>query len=103
MGEDADGFRIELAHLDGYERIRFRGELDYAAASTKADAIEELAGLRHNVVIDLTEVPFMDSGGLAALVQIGRDHEGPVQLVGVQPAVRRLLVLTGLDRSFQID
>ncbi len=102
MPEDGVPFEIVLAHLDGYARVTIRGELDYMAVESHAEALQELTDLRRNVLIDLTEVTFIDSGGLSALVRIAQHHEGPVRLEGVAPNIRRILTLTGLEPTFDI-
>lgn len=54
-------------------------------------------------VIDLSEVSFMDSSGLGALVaslrSVGAEE---VAIAGVQPAVRTVLRLTRVDRSIRV-
>ena len=55
------------------------------------------------LIIDLSEVEYIDSGGLSALLLARRqmvDNDGDVRLVGVRPEVQSLLSLTQLDRVF---
>jgi len=99
MDEEAP-FEIVLAHLDGYARVKLRGELDYQAIARHHEAIEEIVGLRSRVVIDLSELTFADSGGLATLASIAIDHDGPVRIEGITTAVRRLLEVSGLTSLF---
>jgi anti-sigma B factor antagonist len=57
------------------------------------------------LIIDLSDVEYIDSAGLSALLLARRQmsaHEGDVRLVGVRPEVRSLLALTQLDRVFGI-
>jgi anti-anti-sigma factor len=57
------------------------------------------------LVIDLTDVSYIDSAGLSALLLARRQqtsHEGDVRLVGVSEDVRSLLELTQLNRVFPI-
>jgi anti-anti-sigma factor len=103
MRDEGSSLEIVLAHLDGYARVKLRGELDYLTVSTHGEAIQKLTELRRNVVIDLAEVGFIDSGGLAALIAIAREHEGPVRLEGLSPANRRLFATTGLDTVFDLQ
>lgn len=54
-------------------------------------------------MIDLSDVAFMDSSGLATLVQLFkrvRICEGDVRLCGLQPKVQRVFELIRLDRVF---
>lgn len=55
------------------------------------------------LVIDLTEVEYIDSAGLSALLLARRQqssHDGDVRLVAVHDDVRSLLELTQLNRVF---
>lgn len=57
------------------------------------------------LVIDLTDVQYIDSAGLSALLLARRQqtsHDGDVRLVGVSDDVRSLLELTQLNRVFPI-
>src|SRR6185437_2020837 len=98
--DEAAPFEIVLAHLDGFARVKLRGELDYAATSQQHEAIQEIIGLRRRVVIDLSEVTFADPAGLATLARIAADHDGPVRIDGITPGARRLLEVSGLSVLF---
>jgi anti-sigma B factor antagonist len=79
---------------------RFVGELD---ALTAPHMRRVLAGMASSprVVIDLSEVVFIDSTGLNALVGgIRRIHEcgGHVAVSSSSPQVLRLLTLTGFEK-----
>ena len=78
---DGDFFTFEFVHVDGNELIWCHGDLDYVAAADSAEAIAEFAR-RRDVIIDLTDVGFIDSGGLGALVSIDHDFEDPIRLQG---------------------
>ena len=57
------------------------------------------------LIVDLAEVPFIDSAGLAALVsalKATRRLGGSVLLSGVQPQARTVFSLTMLDQVFAI-
>lgn len=57
------------------------------------------------LIIDLTDVDYIDSAGLSALLLARRqqaEHEGDVRLVGASPDVVSLLQLTQLDRAFPL-
>jgi len=76
------------------------GELD---AATVAQFREELAPYSGHarLVIDLSEVPFMDSAGLGGLIgsiRRAREHDGEVAVVCGRVGISRLLHTTGLDR-----
>ena len=60
---------IERIRSDGYELLTVEGELDIATASRMIAALNEaLADMEVPLVVDLSDVVFMDSTGLALLM-----------------------------------
>lgn len=60
----------------------------------------------HTVTIDLSEVEYMDTSGLATLIEamrIARKQQTELVLRGVQEQPRYLLKVTDLDRLFPIE
>ena len=58
-----------------------------------------------NIVIDLSEVRFVDSSGLGALVSGFKNasaRNGNLKLSGLQPQVKSMFELTRLHRVFEI-
>ncbi|MBE2316498.1 STAS domain-containing protein [Solirubrobacter sp. CPCC 204708] len=85
-------FEVTAEHTDGTVLLRLIGELDLVSEPVLADALAEADG--QPLRIDLSELAFMDSTGLRALLDLQRRHED-VKLRGpLQPAVQRLLELT---------
>ena len=57
------------------------------------------------IVLDLTDVSFLDSAGLSLLVREHsrcRDHGVPLRVVAATDVVMRPIELTGLDRLLEI-
>ncbi|MGW3042713.1 STAS domain-containing protein [Kitasatospora sp. NPDC001159] len=78
--------------------MRARGEIDLATAPRLRRKPARALAERHEVVLDLSEVTFMDCAGLDALVQARdlADRTGArLVLHGVAHPVARLLRLTG--------
>lgn len=82
------------------------GEIDVYSAPKLRDAIAESISVgRHDVVIDLTEVGFLDSTGLGVLVgglKRVRGVGGSLVIVGPRDRVIKVFTMTGLDRVFRI-
>ncbi|MCC6226326.1 MAG: STAS domain-containing protein [Microthrixaceae bacterium] len=96
--------QIEVSEHSGCDVTRPSGELD---ASTVTEFREHLASLvgTGSLVIDLCDVPFMDSAGLGALIggiRRIRDAGGSVGVVCDRPSVLRLLHTTGFDRIVDV-
>ena len=64
---------VERSRVDGYELLAVVGELDIATASQMISVLNEaFADLALPLVVDLSSVDFMDSTGLALLMNAYR-------------------------------
>ncbi len=70
------------------------------------DALRDLIEKGHyQIVINLAEVPYLDSAALGVLVDAVRrvrEHEGGISLVSTTPFVRRAFEITRLVKIFQL-
>jgi anti-sigma B factor antagonist len=82
------------------------GRLDAQNAQTLKETLKQLLdGGAIHLIVDLAQVPFIDSAGLAVLVsalKAARRVKGSVSLSGVQPQARTVFSLTMLDQVFAI-
>jgi anti-sigma B factor antagonist len=104
---DADIMSLQMHHLDGAVYIYAFGELDFASAARLTSAFEAIRpdGPRR-VVLDLTGLTFCDAGGVTALLQAHRalrDGGGQLSIRGASGLPRRVLALTGVDRSLSLE
>ncbi len=83
------------------------GELDMLLAEDLRaqwlPAVEQHRPAR--LVIDLSDVTFMDSSGLGLIVAVHnlqKRHGGVVVLTGPQRVVRRVLAISGIDRVVDV-
>jgi len=91
---------IEVQHNEQYTLCRPVGELDAYTVGAFREALAQLATVRR-LLIDLSEVPFMDSSGLGALIggiRRAREADGEVTVACSRPTLTRLLHTTGFDR-----
>jgi anti-sigma B factor antagonist len=100
MGDVTD-FRVELTPEGAI--VYARGAIDLAASPTLRNCLRELTG---SVMVDLSDVTFLDSSGMGALVaerrRLIRDG-GDLQLRSPQEIVRRALEVTGLAELLVSD
>jgi anti-anti-sigma factor len=100
-------FRFDLEREEGRIVVRLWGELDVANARRLREAFGALGdGDEKELLVDLAEVPFIDSTCLAVLVWASnRCREQGRQLVLRAPtrAVVSALAASGLLRSFRYD
>jgi anti-anti-sigma factor len=98
QSEIADGTLLVRTEKNGDTRtIALCGELDLANASTAESALRDLLEAGVPVVVDMRELEFIDSTGIAMLVSALNDDEPRIKFIpSSAPAVSRVLELTGL-------
>lgn len=95
---------IQLDEGDDYTVCRPVGELDAYTVGQFREALGELAS-KPKLLIDMSEVPFVDSAGLGALIggiRRAREVGGDVAVCCNRPTLVRLLHTTGFDRIVSV-
>ena len=95
---------VAVQELDGGCVVRLGGELDLYNAHVVRDAlVGACANGPNRLVVDLSEVEFMDSTALGVLIEarskLGRDG---LVLAAPQLETRRTLQVSGLDRHLPV-
>jgi len=94
----ADGDRL---------RLILSGAIDVSVAADIAALADSAAAHTGDVVVDLSDVTFIDSSGVGALVALNNSlaDRGPrtLYLQPGPPNVMRVLHLVGLDEVFQLS
>jgi len=100
--------RLHLDHreIEGAAVVRPVGEVDVFTAPLLRELLVELveSGTR-KVIVDLSEVTFLDSTGLAVLVGVWqrlRNHEGFFAVAAANERIERVLRTTRLDQSLRL-
>jgi anti-anti-sigma factor len=101
------GFSLTVGQLaPDVVRVRLRGELDLSRTLLFEEELRAVEAVEPRaIVIDLSELSFVDSSGLARLFAARRRAlRGGWRLLLVEgpEAIRHLLSLTALDRVLQI-
>jgi anti-sigma B factor antagonist len=96
----------ETVHSDTCATLGVSGRLNAASAlDLKAKLKRMVEDGRVQVIVDLSDVPFVDSSGLAALVsglKSTRQAGGTLKLAGLGEQARTVFRLTMLERVFEI-
>ena len=86
--------------------IEVQGDIDLTTSKPfQESSLEVLARKPQRVVVDLTDVPYMDSSGIASLVKLlsrARRQDAGVVLACLNDRTRGLLEITRLDTVFEI-
>jgi anti-sigma B factor antagonist len=87
--------------IDSVPVLHVSGEIDIYTAPTFKEAINELIAEGHqHILIDMTQVAFMDSSGFGTLLSASkplRPIGGTLSLVGCNEAITRMLDITRLN------
>lgn len=96
-------YDITAADIDGHRRVTVTGEIDLASAGDLLNTL--VVEPDRTVITDLSEVGFMDSTGMRALIsanEILSENGGRLLLVYGDGPVERLIDLTGLGDRFEV-
>lgn len=98
----ASGDRIS----DTLAVMRLTGEIDlYTSPRVRSAMLEYLDAGCTSLIVDLSEVDYLDSSGLGTLVaglKRSKEHGGQVYLVSPKPRIARVLEVTGLNDVFSV-
>ncbi len=96
---------VRVAPKDGKVTLFLSGEIDLETSPAVRKALLDQLSNGREVLVDLADVSYMDSSGIASLVeayQRARDKSLGFELVRVSEPVLKVLRLARLDRVFAI-
>ena len=90
---------VEESIDDETQLVAVHGDVDVKTARLFRAALDEAAQEgKPRLIVDMSEVPFMDSSGLAALIGAQKALRESTRLIVVCPAnLRRIFEVTGLE------
>ncbi|MDK3159471.1 STAS domain-containing protein [Kamptonema cortianum] len=97
---------ISFREDNGVHVVDVSGEFDLANAPKARALFDQLAKKQAKaIVINLTEVGYIDSSGLATVIDIfqrSRKYQGRLALCNLAPAVKNVFEIARLDSVFPI-
>jgi anti-sigma B factor antagonist len=89
---------------DSHTLVVCAGEIDLVTCKHLRETLEGLHDNRHGprLVIDLSDVTFLDSAGLSTLIVEQRRAPEPLRIVVTKPALRKLFAVTRLEDVFSL-
>ena len=97
---------VKIEQQDKYVIVEISGDVDlYTSPKVRKNIIELTSKKIPNVIIDLSNVNYMDSSGVATLVeglQIIEKYSGKLLLCSLNTMVREVFELSRLDTVFSI-
>ena len=97
---------IKVRHTGDITILEPEGSLDISNAHRMRQVMNDtISAGSARVVVNLRELHFVDSSGLAVLIQglkRARGYQGSLCLCSLQPPVRMIVELTRFDKIFEI-
>lgn len=93
---------IDVSHREGVAVVFVKGEIDMESAPLLAVALEQQPSDKV-AYLDMADVRFIDSSGIAVLInQLARmrQHNGDLRVQNPSRVVRRLIEIAGLSEHF---
>jgi anti-sigma B factor antagonist len=98
--------KIETRQVDGVTILVCQGRIVFGEESgSLRDTVTQLLSSTHQILLDLSGINHVDSGGLATLVSLNssaRAADAEMKLIGVGARLHDVLQTTRLNRLFQI-
>jgi len=98
------GFRVHVYETEGRVIVECHGKLTSENAPLLKEEMRAMIPQRKSIVLDLKEVPLMDSAGLGTVVGLfvtGRTRGCRIELVNANRQIRDLFSLTNLLTLFE--
>jgi len=103
---DSEDIEVQLEKTENATILRPIGEIDLARApALRTHLSDALGSAPKRLIVDLNEVPYMDSSGVATFVeamQRARGAGSELILCGLQERVRSIFEIARLDMVFTI-
>lgn len=106
LGGGGQGLTVASESRDGAVIVTPTGDIDLSGSPTlRAELKKAQANMPAKLLINLANVPYMDSSGIATLVealQLARKGNTAMVLCGLQDRVRSILEISRLNTVFTI-
>lgn len=96
---------IVTKHSNKAQIVILSGRLDGKNPGTLKEKLDQELLVNNRIIIDLTNLKYMDSAGLGVLVgslKKAYAEEGDIRLINPSAEVKMLMELTRVDRVFKI-
>lgn len=97
--------KVEVAEHKRYSIVSLAGDVDMQYSPLAREQILMQLNKQHHLLVDLSAVDYIDSSGVATLVegfQLARNNDLDFGLVGVSDKAMQVLQLARLDKVFVI-
>ncbi len=96
---------IKITQFNDYQVVKLVGEVDLSNSREIKQEIIRLIKTPNHVAVDFTELTYIDSSGMASLVEAfneSRNHNTEFHIIGAQGSPLQVLKLTRLNTVFSL-
>ena len=97
---------LEILKKDGTSILKITGDVDlYSSPQVRKQVLSLISKKNKNLLVDLADVNYMDSSGVATLVealQLTKKSGGKLKLFSLGTTVKDVFELSRLDKVFDI-
>jgi anti-sigma B factor antagonist len=98
--------RIQTKSEENRVIVSISGDIDaYHSPKLKEEMEKYTSGEVKEILLELSDVPYIDSAGLGTLVSILRETRNgkkSLKLIGLRPNIKRIFEMTRLDKIFEV-
>jgi anti-sigma B factor antagonist len=98
--------KVQLRNVNGLSILDCFGDIDlYSSTRLRTALLKEIQSNRSGVLVNMAEVSYIDSSGIATLVeglQLSRQTKTRLGLFGLRNNARSVLELARLDKVFHL-
>lgn len=95
---------INIKDIDNKKYIKLVGDLDGVSSNDVTEKVLEVAKNNNNLVIDMSECPYVSSAGLRTLLTIGKSvklKNGHMNIINLADEVKEVMEMTGFGNIFK--
>lgn len=95
---------INIKDMENKSYIELIGKLDGNCSNEVTDEVLEALDKNNNIVIDMSECPYVSSAGLRALLTIGKKvkiDKGHMSIINLSEEVKDVMDMTGFGGIFK--
>jgi anti-sigma B factor antagonist len=101
-----NNLELEVIKKDGTSILKITGDVDlYSSPQVRKEVVSLISKTNKNLLVDLAEVTYMDSSGVATLVealQLTKKLGGKLRIFSLGNTVKDVFELSRLDKVFEI-
>lgn len=104
ISESDGGFILDIRSEGGTALVKCNGRLVFGQTDKLKNRVKDLLPQSTRIVIDLSEVDYMDSTGLGTVLYLyfcAKTSHSELQLVNLAPRVRQLFGITNILSLFE--